>query len=390
MARKLNIPKDKQIAGLRKAIANRKTPRGFIPSMKKRLAKLTGAAVVLFLLCICAVRPAAAQTPVTVQPSQQVLAPAGTACTGSVQTFNVNNKNQTQHNVSIKTTSVTSLQMQIFGLDGSGNSFLISDSATIGAPSIGNNPVLTANGYYPTIQVQVQCLPITTGTFIVSYSGTSASSTPQITGGALLTQIDKSIVQGAAANAGASTQLQTPFGDSLGYFTFNYIGGAGPSGSQIGIACYDASGVQIVNYAYNLTTATLQLIPIPDASCPIASLTYVSGGATADTFSWDYTFLQPGFKGSNSYFHITGTTATVVKIGPGVVHSVVVGTPAAGTITLFDIATGSCTGTPVSGIVSVITATTTFPSAPEIYDSVFNAGICVKASAVMDITVNFW
>jgi len=40
MAR-LNISKDAQIKGLRKAIKNRRTPRQFIPSMKKRLAKLT-------------------------------------------------------------------------------------------------------------------------------------------------------------------------------------------------------------------------------------------------------------------------------------------------------------------------------------------------------------
>ncbi len=39
MAR-LNIPKEAQIKGLRKAIKNRKTPRQFIPGMKKRLAKL--------------------------------------------------------------------------------------------------------------------------------------------------------------------------------------------------------------------------------------------------------------------------------------------------------------------------------------------------------------
>jgi hypothetical protein len=39
MAR-LNISKDAQIKGLRKAIKNRRTPRQFIPGMKKRLAKL--------------------------------------------------------------------------------------------------------------------------------------------------------------------------------------------------------------------------------------------------------------------------------------------------------------------------------------------------------------
>lgn len=33
--------KAQQIAGLRKALKNPKTPRAFIPSMKKRLANLT-------------------------------------------------------------------------------------------------------------------------------------------------------------------------------------------------------------------------------------------------------------------------------------------------------------------------------------------------------------
>jgi hypothetical protein len=41
MAR-MKLTKEQQIAGLRKAIANRKTPRQFVPSMKKRLKKLGG------------------------------------------------------------------------------------------------------------------------------------------------------------------------------------------------------------------------------------------------------------------------------------------------------------------------------------------------------------
>jgi len=38
--RRMNISKEAQIRGLKKALANRKTPRGFLPGMKKRLAKL--------------------------------------------------------------------------------------------------------------------------------------------------------------------------------------------------------------------------------------------------------------------------------------------------------------------------------------------------------------
>jgi ribosomal protein L28 len=39
--RKMRIPVEKQVRGLRKALANRKTPRQFLPSLRKRLAKLT-------------------------------------------------------------------------------------------------------------------------------------------------------------------------------------------------------------------------------------------------------------------------------------------------------------------------------------------------------------
>jgi hypothetical protein len=38
---KKGLSKHDMIRGLRKALRNPKTPRGFIPSMKKRLAKLT-------------------------------------------------------------------------------------------------------------------------------------------------------------------------------------------------------------------------------------------------------------------------------------------------------------------------------------------------------------
>src|ERR1700688_3238526 len=129
MARKMSIPKAKQIQGLRKAIANRKTPRQFIPSMKKRLAKLTGAAV--FLLASCLLHPASgiAQAPVVIVPSQQILAAAGTACTGSAQIFPVNNRNMTQHYVYARANAaITNLVMQIQGVDASGNVSVISDT----------------------------------------------------------------------------------------------------------------------------------------------------------------------------------------------------------------------------------------------------------------------
>ena len=40
MARKMNIPKEAQIRGIRKALKNPKTPKAFLAGMKKRLEKL--------------------------------------------------------------------------------------------------------------------------------------------------------------------------------------------------------------------------------------------------------------------------------------------------------------------------------------------------------------
>lgn len=42
MARKLKIPVAAQIRGIEKALRNRRTPKAFIPGLRKRLAKLKG------------------------------------------------------------------------------------------------------------------------------------------------------------------------------------------------------------------------------------------------------------------------------------------------------------------------------------------------------------
>jgi hypothetical protein len=381
---KLNIPKAKQIKGLRKAIANRKTPRQFIPSLKKRLAKLT--ACIVFALIASS---AHAQTPVIIQPTQQVLA-TSTACTGSSQTFTVNNRNQTRHYASIITTNVTQLQMTIFGVDSSGNSFLISDVATNGAVSNGGNPVLTAVGYYPTVNVVVTCFPASTATFTLSYSGSSAAS-GENAGGYLLTQVDKTLVSGFNAGTNFNITFQPPFANSLGNLIVNYSG-TGPTGSTIQVSCLASSetvSAQIFTFTPS-TTAGVQSIAVPPTSCPVAVINYNAGGANANTIRVDYTFPTAGTTIPNSYTHIAGTTATVVKAGPGTVHSLVIGTSAAGTITLFDLASTSCTGTPATNVVSIITefASATPPPPPYIFDTLFVNGICLKASAAMDITVS--
>lgn len=346
---------------------------------------------VFFPALLAALFPALvrAQVPTYTSPQtvQQVLAPAGTACTGTAQTFTVTNLGQTQHYAYIKTSAVQNLVMQLFGVDSAGNQFLISDTATTGAPAFGSTPSLAATGYYPKVQVVVTCLPATTATFILSYTGTSSTSNVNA-GGYELAQIDKVIAIGASAATNLGVTFQPPFGSSAGSMIFNPSGGI-PAGTQLDVSCFGVGAGGGPPLSYTLATTGLQIFNVPASSCPVADISFVANGASAQTFGLDYVFTQPGQTLSGSYMHVTGTTATVVKPGSGILHSLVVGTPAVGTISLFDLAPAACTATPSTNVVAVITATATFPAAPEIFDVLFQNGICVKASATMDFTLSY-
>jgi hypothetical protein len=91
--------------------------------------------------------------------------------------------------------------------------------------------------------------------------------------------------------------------------------------------------------------------------------------------------------GGNTYTHITTTTATAAKATPGLLHTLTINTPAAGTVSVFDLATAACTGTPATNIVAVMTAIAATPPETYIYDTQLLNGICVKASVAMDLTV---
>jgi|SRR5882757_626494 len=291
MARKLNIPKDKQIKGLRKALANRKTPKQFLPSLRKRLAKLTAAVAVLFVMCGCAARPAAAQTPVIIQPTQQILA-TNLACTGTNQTFPVNNRNQPQHYASIvPSVANTSLTMVIQGKDSSGNVFPISDTV-FSSGQVGVASTVAGTGYFPIVNVVVAC---SSGTFTLSYTGTAATSNIS-TGSYLAGAVDKAVFQNAPSNTTVATALFTPpFGTSLGKIIFTYQT-AGIANSTINAQCnVGANGTSYTNWVWNVANTTqLQIFQVPDVPCQQVLVGYTSGGASANTFRLDYVFDPPG------------------------------------------------------------------------------------------------
>jgi hypothetical protein len=340
----------------------------------------------------CTPRPVAAQIPTytTPQTVTAVLAPAGTFCTGSPQIFaqgsipGFQNIGQTQHYVYFTPASVTTSSVTLEGLDTAGNVYKLAPDQ-VGSPG---NLAVTGSGYFPKIQVVVTCSP-NTGSFTLGYTGTSATSN-QIAGAYLAAQIEQALATLAPANATLNLPgAASPFGSSQGILYFKYGGAGGPSGSAITIECRDwesGTDYSVQNFT-PATVLTLQAFPLAALPCPQYVASYNSGGASAGNFTWWYIFQQ-SVASPSAFSHITGTTATLVKNGNGVLDNVVIGTGAAGTISFFDLGPAACTGTPATNVVSVITATTTTPP-PVPFGAEFLQGICVKASVAMDLTVNY-
>lgn len=90
-----------------------------------------------------------------------------------------------------------------------------------------------------------------------------------------------------------------------------------------------------------------------------------------------------------NYLHIASAATTPVKATAGVLHKITVNTSAAGTVTVFDYPSGTCTGSPSGNVVAVITLAAS--QAPETltYDAHMANGICVETSAAVDLTVSY-
>ncbi len=84
---------------------------------------------------------------------------------------------------------------------------------------------------------------------------------------------------------------------------------------------------------------------------------------------------------SFGFSNIATNTTTVVKIGAGHLHSIVINTTAAGTITVYDNTAGS--GTKIAILkASVVEGT-------YLYDCAFSTGLTIVTGAASDITVTY-
>lgn len=318
---------------------------------------------------------------VSPQTEQQTLA-SSSLCTGSNQFFTIQNLGQTQHYLTISAIgTATQFQALIQGVDNLGNTFPISDQIqTVGT--------VRGSGYFPKIQVQITCSP-NTATFSAAYSGAWGTyDSPSAS--YLLGQVDKVAFSNIAENSNATNAMQTPFDSSAGTLVFRYS--AGGAGGSLVVTCLSPNNPGTVVYTATLANSTaLQTFPVPAFTCPNIQLNYNNNGTPGTQFT-EYIFAVPG-TGSPpgyQYTHVTGTTATVVKgTAPAFLHTVTINTSAAGSVSIFDLATAACTGTPATNTVAVITApAATNGLPPFVYDVNFLNGICIKASVAMDFTVS--
>ena len=257
----------------------------------------------------------------------------------------------------------------------------------------------------------------------VNYSGTSVSS-PVNAGVNDFGAYQKILWNQTGAGVGISGEITpTPYGNTSGIIFITYLGGAGPAGSTIALHCNVPGGSTNVLTATAIatTSALTQSFIIPSVPCSDAVAVYTPGGAGAGTITGSYLFAKPGAPPimggaaasvsvtnfpatqavsgtvavsnfpvtANSYSHIANTTATAVKATSGTLHTLTVNTPAAGTVSIFDLASASCTATPSTNTVAVLTIGASTPPVTFIYDVNFTNGICVKASATMDLAASY-
>ncbi len=350
----------------------------------------------LLLLIGCAPRRAQAQFIgyTAPQTNSQSLA-TNLACTGALQNFPVSNFGQVSHIAQMTAVGagVTQLNMVLQGSTDGVTFTNISDALTIlnlGTFKVGG---VYANGYYTVVRVQVNCSPVAGGsTFSLAYSGVAGGSYPPL-GSFLQSTIEKDIYGASAgSNSPALPFASTPYGSSAGQLLV-LSGGGVPTGSTVTFKCGDSSGSSLnvsLTFSLSTTAGALQAFNVPPTPCVAYTIQYLSGGASGSSVTVQYFFSTPGLQSSTgTYTHITTTTATAAKANAGFLHALVVNTAAAGTISIFDLPAASCTGTPATSVVAVITvpaATNGLP--PFLYDVNLLQGICVKASVAMDFTVS--
>ena len=90
-----------------------------------------------------------------------------------------------------------------------------------------------------------------------------------------------------------------------------------------------------------------------------------------------------------SYVYINTATTTIVRANGGFLHVITINGGTAGVVTLYDIGSAGCSGTPASGKFATIETIGTTNPVSLLYDLQTRNGICVVTAAATDLTVSF-
>ncbi len=259
----------------------------------KRIGKfLLSLGTLFFLTTACAPRRAQAQfigytSPQTVQIVALNAVNAPTTAT-------VPNIGQNMHFLSYtRSGTVNIFALRLEGSNDGTNFFPISDDAFDVPISAG---VIYAVGYYPVVRVNLLAI-VGGGTITASYSGTSGSSSPP-TGNTYTTglQSRKLVFSRASQGTTASATILTPYNSSGGSVFISSTQGANfPAGSTINVGTVIAnSGLNFPLPSTSLTGVSSALLPVAFDPSSSVTVTYTSGGASANDFSVWYLFTPTG------------------------------------------------------------------------------------------------
>ena len=120
----------------------------------------------------------------------------------------------------------------------------------------------------------------------------------------------------------------------------------------------------------------------------VLCLAFATFVALAVTFCIDAGAQAP--PASNSAFtYINTATTTVVRGNGGYLNTLTINGGTAGVVTLYDIASSGCTGTPASGKFAAIQAVGLTNPVTLVYNLQTKNGICVVTAAATDLTITY-
>jgi len=234
---------------------------------------------------------------VNIQTVSQILFPAGTACTGAPQTATVNNLGQTSHQLYLTVGGASMTSVQYF-LEGSNDGVVFTRLSDETDGSVNGN--LSASNYFTVVRANITCLPASTATFALSYSGSGVpAAQPQ--GDALRAQMEKVLVVNTNAATDQNGAFRTPYGNLAGLLKVNV--GAAAGSPILTVTCQFAALVFNSVQTFNLSTG-VNSISVAATPCAVATWSY-SHGTSSGSFSLEYVF-SAGFSGAAG----TGATGT--------------------------------------------------------------------------------